>query len=58
MTERVDKVEYQLESIRSCRKEEAKIAVNNGIYGLKTQILQEVDNEIDVLETKLMVKIK
>ena len=51
-------MEYQLESIRSCQKEEAEAAVNNGIYGLKMQTLQEVGKDIDVLETKLMVKIK
>ena len=56
MTERMDKVEYQMESIRSRQKEEAEAAVGHGISELKTQILQEIDKEITALETKLMVK--
>ena len=56
MTEQMDKVEYQMESIRSGQKEEAEAAVGHGISELKTQILQEIDKEITTLETKLMVK--
>ena len=56
MTEQMDKVEYQMESIRFGQKEEAEAAVGHGISELKTQILQEIDKEITALETKLMVK--
>ena len=35
MTERVDKVEHQLESIRSSQNEEADLVANDGFYGLK-----------------------
>ena len=56
MTERMDKVEYQIESIRFGQKEKAEAAVGHGIFELKTQILQEIDKEITTLETKLMVK--
>ena len=52
MIERVEKVEHQLDSIRSSQKEEAEMAMNYRIYGLKTQILQEVGKEIDALETR------
>ena len=57
MTKRVDKVEHQLDSIRSSEKEESEVAVNCGIYELNTQILQEVDKEINALEIELMVKL-
>ena len=56
MTEQMDKVEYQMESIRFGQKEEAEAAVGHGISNLKTQILQEIDKDITTLETKLMVK--
>ena len=56
MTEQMDKVEYQMESIRSGQKEEAEAAVGHGISELTTQILQEIDKEITALKTKLMVK--
>ena len=56
MTERMDKVEYQMESIRFGQKEEAEAVVGHQISELMTQILQEIDKEITALETKLMVK--
>ena len=56
MTKQMDKVEYQIESIRSRQKEETKAAVGHVISELKTQILQEIDKETTILETKLMVK--
>ena len=56
MTERMDKVEYQMESIFSGQKDEVEAVVGHGISELKTQILQEIDKEIIALETKLMVK--
>ena len=56
MTEWVDKVEHQLESIRLSQKDEAEaVVLDCGVYVVKTQILQEVDIEIDALETRLMV---
>ena len=56
MTEQMDKVEYQMESIRSRQKEEVEVAAGHGISELKTQILQEIGKQITALETKLMVK--
>ena len=56
MTERKDKVEYQMESIRIGEKEEVEAVVGLQISELKAQILQEIDKEISALETKLMVK--
>ena len=52
----MDKVEYQMESIRFGQKEEAEATMGHGIFELKTQILQEIDKEITVVKTKLMVK--
>ena len=49
MIERVDKVEYQLASIRSGQKEEAQKVGFYTILILKGQILQEVNKEIDTL---------
>ena len=56
MTERVDKVENQMESICFSQKAGAKKAMGYGVFGLKDEILQELDKEIDVPKTKLMVK--
>ena len=57
MTERVDKVENQMGSIRLSQKEEAEKAVGSGVFGLKAEILQELDKEIKALETRLMVNL-
>ena len=43
MSKRVDKVEQQMESVCSSQKEEADQVVEYGIFGLKTEILHEVD---------------
>ena len=56
MTERLDKVEHQLESIHASQKEEAESAVEYGIFELKTEILCEVDKEVTTLETKVEIK--
>ena len=57
MIERVDKVEHQMESIRSGQKEEVKTALGHRISELKMQILQDVNKKMTALETILMVKI-
>ena len=56
MSERVGKVEQKMESVRSGQKEEAELGVEYEIFGLKTIILREVDQEITMLETRLEVK--
>ena len=43
MSERADKVEQKMEPIHSRQKEEADWVVEYGIFGLKTEILREVD---------------
>ena len=57
MSERVDKVEQEMESVCFGQKEEVDWALQYGIFGLKIVILCEVDQEIVVLETRLEVKI-
>ena len=56
-SEQMDRVEQQLEYVHSGQKEEADWAMEYGIFGLKTEILCEVDPEIATLETRLEVKV-
>ena len=45
-----------MESVCSSQKEEADQVVEYAIFGLKTEILHEVDQEVALLETRLEVK--
>ena len=56
MAERVDKVEQRIESICSDREKEVEQVVGHVTFGLKSEILHEVEKEIEALETRLMVK--
>ena len=56
MRKQVDKVEHQLKSVHSSQKKEVEQVVEHGICGLKTEILSEMDKEIEALETRLVVK--
>ena len=46
----MDKVEQQLECIRLDQKDEGNWAVGYAIFALKTKILCEVDQPVEVLE--------
>ena len=52
----MDKLEKKLESICYDQKEETDRSVGSAIFGLKTEILREVDQEVEVLETTLEAK--
>ena len=52
----MDKVEQQLECIHSDQKEEADWVVGYTIFGLKTEIFREVDQEVAAMETRLEAK--
>ena len=54
MSERVDKVENQLESIRSNMKTEAYRAIAYKGNELKTEVTSVVDQKMMALETRLM----
>ena len=54
MSERVDKVENQLESIRLNMKTEAYLAVSYKVNELKTEVTSAVDQKMMALETRLM----
>ena len=56
MTKRVDKVEHQSDFVRSGQEEEVERAVEHATFRLKTAILHEVDKEIELLETRSVVK--
>ena len=56
MSERVDKVEQKMEFVRSDQKEEFDRAIGYAIFGLKNEIMCEVDKEVMVLEVRMEVK--
>ena len=49
----MDKVDQHLEYVCSDQKEEADLAVGYAIFGLKTEIMRELDQEVTMLETRL-----
>ena len=53
---RMDLLGQQLGSICSGQKEEADQAVGYAIFGVKTEILSEVDQEVEELEKRLEAK--
>ena len=56
MSERVDKVEQQMDSVHFDQKEEADRVVGYTISRLKNEIMREVDKEVAALEVRMEVK--